>query len=53
MQQLGDSYWEKYSPLVNMLTVYLILAISKIQNLDSKAIDFVLAFPQDDMEEDI
>ena len=53
MQQWGDSYWETYSPVVNMLTVRLILAIAKIHNLDSKAIDFVLAFPQADLEEDI
>ena len=53
MQQWGDSYWETYSPVLNMLTVRLILAIAKIHNLDSKAIDFVLAFPQADLEEDI
>ncbi|KAL7531887.1 hypothetical protein ACHAXR_006610 [Thalassiosira sp. AJA248-18] len=53
MQQWGDSYWETYSPVINMLSVRLILAIAKIHNLDSKAIDFVLAFPQADLEEDI
>ena len=36
-----------------MLTVRLILAIAKIHNLDSKYIDFVLAFPQADLEEEI
>ena len=36
-----------------MLTVRLILAISKVPNIYSKAIDFVLAFPQADLEEDI
>ena len=36
-----------------MLTVRLILAIAKIHNLDSKSIDFVLAFPQADFTEDI
>ena len=35
------------------LAVRLILAIAKIHNLDSKAINFVLAFPQVDLEEDI
>ena len=45
MQQWGDSYWETYSPVVNMLSVRLILAITKLHNLDSKAIDFVLSFP--------
>ena len=53
MQQWGDSYWETYSPVVNMLTFRLILAIDKIHNLDSKAIKFVLAFPQAYPEEDI
>ena len=33
-----------------MLTVRLILAIFKIHSLDSKAIDFVLAFPQPGLE---
>ena len=46
MQQWGGSYWETYSPVVNMLTVRLILAIAKIHNLDSKAINVVLAFPR-------
>ena len=36
-----------------MLTVRLILAIAKIHNIDSKAIDFVLAFPEADLKEDI
>ena len=49
----GDGYWETYSPVVNMLSVRLILAIAKLHNLDSKSIGFVLAFPQADLEEDI
>ena len=36
-----------------MLSVRLILAITKLHNITSKAIDFVLAFPQADLEEDI
>ena len=46
MQQSGDSYWETYYPVVNMLNVHLILAIAKIYSLDSKSIDLVLDFPQ-------
>ena len=46
-------HWETYSPVVNMLTVRLILAIAKIHNIDSKAINFVLALPQADLKEDI
>ena len=45
MQQWGDNYWETYSPVVNMISVRLLLAITKIYKLDSKAIDFVLVFP--------
>ena len=53
MQKWGDRYWGTCSPVVNMLSVCLILAIAKLHNLDSKAVDFVLAFPQVDLEEDI
>ena len=53
IQQWGDSYWETHSPVVNMLTVRLILAIANIHNIDSKAIDFVLAFPQAYLKENI
>ena len=53
MQQWGENYWETYSPVVNMLTVRLLLLICKIHNLESRSIDFVLAFPQAELEEDI
>ena len=49
----GDSYWETYFPVVNILSVRIILAIAKLHNLDSKAIDSVHAFPHADLEEDI
>jgi len=53
MQQWGVSYWETYSPVVNMLTVQLLLALCNIRRLHSKSIDFVLAFPQVDLDVDI
>ncbi len=53
MQTWGENYWETYSPVVNMLTVRLLLLICKIHKLHSKSVDFVLAFPQADLEEDI
>ena len=53
MQQWGENYWETYSPVVNMLTVRLLLLICKIHGLHSQSIDFVLAFPQAELEEDI
>ena len=53
MQQWGENYWETYSPVVNMLSVRLILIIAHVHNLDSKSIDFVLAFPQAELDVDI
>jgi hypothetical protein len=50
MQQWGTNYWETYSPVVNMVTVSLILLLAQIYKLDSKAIDFVLAFPQAELD---
>jgi len=53
MQRWGENYWETYSPVVNMLTVKLLLVIAKIHRLESKSIDFVLAFPQAELDVDI
>jgi hypothetical protein len=50
MQTWGQNYWETYAPVVNWASVCLILAIAKIHGLSSKSIDFVLAFPQADLE---
>jgi hypothetical protein len=50
MQTWGQNYWETYAPVVNWASVCLILAIAKIHGLLSKSIDFVLAFPQADLE---
>ena len=46
MQQWGIHYWETFLPVVNWLSVQLILIISIMENLPIQAIDFVLAFPQ-------
>ena len=53
MPKWGDSYWETYSPVGNMLSIRFILAITKIHKLESKAINFFLAFPQADLKADI
>ena len=53
MQRWGQNYWETYSPVVNALTVKILLVIAKLHKLDSKSIDFVLAFPQADLDTDI
>ncbi len=53
MQQWGVSYWEMYSPMVNMLMGCLLLTLCNIHGLESKSIDFILAFPQVDLDADI
>jgi hypothetical protein len=50
MQQWGVNYWETYAPVVNWISVRFLLIISEIAGLDTKALDFVLAFPQADLD---
>jgi hypothetical protein len=50
MQTWGQNYWETYAPVVNWDSVRILLAVAKIHELSSKSIDFVLAFPQADLE---
>ena len=45
MQTWGVNYWETYAPTVNWISVRFLLVVAEILNLDTKAIDFVLAFP--------
>ena len=47
------NYWETYSPGVNWISVRLLLTICHLRKLESESIDFVLAFPQADIEVDI
>jgi hypothetical protein len=53
MQQWGENACETYSSIVNMISMKLLLVIAKIYGLESKLIDFVLAFPQAGLDEDI
>jgi len=46
MQQWGVNYWETYAPVVNWISVRLLLSISLMYDLPTTAIDFVLAYPQ-------
>jgi hypothetical protein len=50
MQTWDQNYLETYVPVVNWASICLILAIANIHGLLSKSIDFVLAFPQADLE---
>ena len=53
MQVWGENYWETYAPVVNWLSVRLLMTVARIHGISSKSIDFVLAFPQAELEVDI
>ena len=46
MQQWGVNYWETYAPVVNWISVRFLLILAELLGLKTKALDFVLAFPQ-------
>ena len=46
MKKWGVNYWETLSPVVNWMSVCLILILAIVHGLPARAIDFVLAFPQ-------
>ncbi|KAL7466170.1 hypothetical protein ACHAXS_006459 [Conticribra weissflogii] len=50
MQQWGVNYWETYAPVVNWISMRFLLVLSEMLQLDTRAIDFVLAFPQADLD---
>ena len=53
MQTCGENYWETYAPVVNWLSVRTLLTLSITHNLETRSIDFVLAFPQADLDVDV
>ena len=50
MQKWGVKYWETFSLVVNWMSVRLILILAIIHDLPARAIDFVLAFPQAELD---
>lgn len=53
MQQWGVNYWETYAPVVNWMSVRILLAVASIHRLETRSIDFVLAFPQAKLDVDV
>ena len=49
-QVYGVNYTDTFSPVVNWITVRLILILSLIHQWKTRQVDFVLAFPQADIE---
>ena len=48
-QTWGRDYWNTYAPVITWAIVQILLIIAKIYKLDSKIIDFVLTFLQEDL----
>jgi hypothetical protein len=53
MQKHGVNYWETYSPVVNWFSIRLCLIFALLFCWSTRQIDFVLAFPQADVECDL
>jgi hypothetical protein len=52
-QEHGINFWETYSPVVNWYSIRLFLIISITRGWETRQINFVLAFPQADVECDL
>ena len=52
MQQWSVNYWGNYAQVVNWISLTSLLAIESTNKLPSRSIDFVLAFPQADLDVD-
>ncbi len=50
---MGQKLLGDILPVVNMISMKLLLVIAKVHGLESKSIDFVLAFPQVDLDVDV
>ena len=50
MQPWGVNYWETYSPVVNWLSIRTLMILSILYDLETRSIDFVLAFTQADLD---
>ena len=48
-QTWGQDYWDTYAPVVTWDSLQLLFIVAKTHKLDSKIINFVLAFPQEDL----
>ena len=53
MQRWGIDFWETYTPVVNCIGFRLLLILAIVHGLETKSIDFVLAFPQSDLDTNV
>ena len=50
MQQWGFNYWETYALVVNWINVRSISAIASIHEYLGRSIEFVISFPEADLD---
>ena len=53
MSVYGEHYWETYSPVVNWMSVRMMLIFAELNRLHTRSIDFTLVFPQAEIKTDI
>jgi Reverse transcriptase (RNA-dependent DNA polymerase) len=52
-QEYGKDYWETYAPVVTWASIRLLLILTLMYGWYTKQIDFVLAYPQADVETEL
>lgn len=52
-QELGINYWETYAPVIAWTTIRMYLILAILNKRTTRQIDFVLAYPQADIECDL
>jgi hypothetical protein len=52
-QEEGVNYWDTYAPVVHWMSVRLMLILTLVEGLQSRSIDFTLAYSQADLDVDI
>ena len=53
MQQWEVTYWEFYFPFVHLISIFTLIEVASIHELQSRSIDFVISFPQAELDIDI
>ena len=53
MQQWDVNYWEFYYPVVHLISIFTLIEVASIHELPSRYIDFVISFPQAELDIDI
>ena len=50
MQTYVENYWDTYAPVVNWISISILMTSSILFNLHTRSIDFTLTFPQADAD---